>query len=229
MLGPPPHGDDAIGRYIAFRQMEAHARAGRRGPLLAEAREVLGRRQHADVENDPASTAIMDIALRTLLASPVSDETLEVLESLGPPRERLGARRGVRAGGAGGGRVPVGDGDLPVAVRERHRPNRQLQDLARASVAAARAGDRAEFARTFRLLAGQEDRRRDADDAQGETAKRTARGRQAAATGRRSAPRRTAPDKADRRDKLDRRADGALIASAESEHARARSGARRAR
>src|SRR4029450_4490589 len=37
-------------------------------------------------------------------------------------------------------------------------PNRQLQDLARASVSAARAGDRAEFARTFRLLAGQEDR-----------------------------------------------------------------------
>ena len=27
MLGPPPHGDDAIGRYIAFKQMEAHARA----------------------------------------------------------------------------------------------------------------------------------------------------------------------------------------------------------
>ena len=37
-------------------------------------------------------------------------------------------------------------------------PNRQLQNLARASVAAARAGDRAEFARTFRLLAGQDDR-----------------------------------------------------------------------
>jgi hypothetical protein len=35
--------------------------------------------------------------------------------------------------------------------------NRQLQHLARASVAAARAGNRAEFARTFRLLAGQED------------------------------------------------------------------------
>src|SRR6185369_6995753 len=25
-LGPPPHGDDAVGRYIAFKQMEAHAR-----------------------------------------------------------------------------------------------------------------------------------------------------------------------------------------------------------
>ena len=34
--------------------------------------------------------AVMDVALRTLLASPVSAETLEVLESLGPPRERLG-------------------------------------------------------------------------------------------------------------------------------------------
>ena len=32
--------------------------------------------------------------------------------------------------------------------------SRPLQHLARASVAAARAGDRAEFARTFRLLAG---------------------------------------------------------------------------
>ena len=49
MLGPPPHGEDAIGRYIAFRQIEAHARAGRRGaaarggargagPALARAR-----------------------------------------------------------------------------------------------------------------------------------------------------------------------------------------------
>jgi hypothetical protein len=53
-----------------FKQMEAHARAGRRGPLLAEAREVLARRAHTDVEEDPTSTAVMDIALRTLLASP---------------------------------------------------------------------------------------------------------------------------------------------------------------
>ena len=48
VLGPPPHGQDAVGRYIAFRQAEAHARAGRRAELLAEAREVLDRRSRRE-------------------------------------------------------------------------------------------------------------------------------------------------------------------------------------
>src|SRR4029078_9720097 len=64
VLGPPPHGDDEVGRYIAFKQMEAHARAGRLGALLAEAREVLARRSHAAVEDDPAWTAAMAITTR---------------------------------------------------------------------------------------------------------------------------------------------------------------------
>jgi hypothetical protein len=157
-LGPPPHGEDAIGRYIAFRQMEAHARASRLGPLLAEAREVLARRSYTEVETDPTLTAIMDIALRTLLASPVSDETMEVIESLGPPRERLAraeafAQLALETGAFKSAMVTF------VWLNENEKDaSRQLQDLARASVAAARAGDRAEFARTFRLLAGQEDR-----------------------------------------------------------------------
>ena len=158
VLGPPPHGDDAIGRYIAFKQMEAHARASRRGPLLAEAREVLARRAHADVEKDPASMAIMDIALRTLLASPVSDETLEVLESLGPPRERLGRAEAFAQAALEAGAFRSAMATFLWLHENDNDPNRQLQNLARASVAAARAGDRAEFARTFRLLAGQEDR-----------------------------------------------------------------------
>ena len=158
VLGPPPHGEDAIGRYIAFKQMEAHARANRRGPLLAEAREVLGRRPRAEVDEDPTSLAIMDMALRTLLASPVSDETMEMLESLGPPRERLG-----RAEAFAGAALEAGAFRSAMATflwlhENDTDPNRQLQNLARASVAAARAGDRAEFARTFRLLAGQDDR-----------------------------------------------------------------------
>ena len=89
ILGAPPHGDDDVGRYIAFRQVEAHARAGRRAELFAEAREALHRHGRADVDADPALGAIMDMALRTLEASPVSAETMEMLEALGPPRERL--------------------------------------------------------------------------------------------------------------------------------------------
>jgi hypothetical protein len=163
-LGPPPHGDDAIGRYIAFKQMEAHARANRRGPLLAEAREVLGRRAHVDVDQDPTSMAIMDIALRTLLASPVSDETLEVLESLGPPRERLGRAEAFAQAALEAGAFRSAMATFLWLNENDNDPNRQLQNLARASVAAARAADRAEFARTFRLLAGQEDHGDPADD-----------------------------------------------------------------
>ena len=121
-LGPPPHGDDAIGRYIAFKQIEMHARAGRRGPLLAEAREVLGRRDHAEVEEDPASTAVMDIALRTLLASPISDETLEVLESLGPPRERLGRAEAFAQTALETGTFRSAMATFLWLLRERHRP-----------------------------------------------------------------------------------------------------------
>ena len=208
VLGPPPHGDDVIGRFIAFRQMEAHARAGRLGPLLAEAREVLGRRQHADVQNDRTSAAIMDLALRTLLASPVSDATLEVLESLGPPRERLGRAEAFAQAALEAGAFRSAMATFVWLYENDTEPNRKLQDLARASVAAARAGDRAEFARTFRLLAGQEDRG-EPDDARA-NGKADGKGDK----------RPVASDKGDRRGKLDRPRDGALIASAEREHAR---------
>lgn len=78
ILGAPPHGDDAIGRYIAFRQAEAYARSGHRAELLAEAREALHRHDRAEVDADPALGAMMDMALRTLQASPVSPETMEI-------------------------------------------------------------------------------------------------------------------------------------------------------
>jgi hypothetical protein len=210
VLGPPPHGDDVIGRYITFKQMEMHARAGRRGPLLAEAREVLGRRGHAAVEDDPTSLAIMDIALRTLLSSPVSDETLEVLESLGPPRERLGRAEAFAQAALEAGAFRSAMATFLWLYEADNDPNRQLQNLARASVAAARAGDRAEFARTFRQLAGQEDQG-DAVDKQGAKKKPE----------RAKTPDNTDPrENADKANKLDRPKDGALIASAERDRAR---------
>jgi len=220
VLGPPPHGDDAIGRYIAFKQMEAHARANRRGPLLAEAREVLARRSHAEVENDLTSTAIMDMALRTLLASPVSDETMEVLESLGPPRERLGRADAFAQAALEAGAFRSAMATFLWLQENDNDPNRQLQNLARASVAAARAGDRAEFARTFRLLAGQDDR----DDRDDELARKPGKkGDKADKNAKRAdktdgADKNAKPDKAERLDRLPR--DGALIASSERDRAR---------
>ena len=150
-------GTMKLGRYIAFRQVEAHARAGRRAELLAEAREVLHRARRMEVEEEPALGAVMDLALHALLASTVSPETLEVLEALGPPRERLGraeafAQLALEAEAYGSATTT-----FLWLYQTDTDANRQLQHLARASVAAARAGNRAEFARTFRLLAGQAD------------------------------------------------------------------------
>ncbi len=157
ILGAPPHGDDAIGRYIAFRQAEAYARSGHRAELLAEAREALHRHDRAEVDANPALGAMMDMALRTLQASPVSPETMEILEALGPPRERLSraqsfAEMALSAGSYASAMATYGwlyDNDTDS--------ERRLQHLARECVASARAGARAEFARTFQLLAGQEE------------------------------------------------------------------------
>jgi hypothetical protein len=157
ILGPPPHGDDAIGRYIAFRQVEAHARAGRRAELFAEAREALHRHGRADVEADPALGAMMDMALRTLEASPVSSETLEMLEALGPPRERLSRAQAFAEMALGAGAYASAMATFGWLYDNDTDSERRLQHLAHESVAAARAGARAEFARTFLLLAGQEE------------------------------------------------------------------------
>src|SRR5450631_3950726 len=157
ILGAPPHGDDAIGRYIAFRQVEAHARAGRRAELLAEAREALHRHGHADVDADPALGAMMDLALRALEASPVSSETMEVLEALGPPRERLSRAQAFSEMALGAGAHASAMATFAWLYDNDTDSARKLQHLARESVAAARAGARAEFARTFLLLAGQEE------------------------------------------------------------------------
>ncbi|HSY41649.1 MAG TPA: hypothetical protein VLA79_19050, partial [Polyangia bacterium] len=157
ILGPPPHGDDAIGRYIAFRQVEAHARAGRRAELFAEAREALHRHGHADVEADPALGAMMDMALRTLEASPVSAETMEMLEALGPPRERLARAQAFAEMALGAGAHASAMATYAWLYDNDTDSERKLQHLAHESVAAARAGARAEFARTFLLLAGQEE------------------------------------------------------------------------
>ena len=157
ILGPPPHGDDEIGRYIAFRQVEAHARAGRRAELFAEAREALHRHGHADVEADPALGAMMDMALRTLEASPVSSETMEMLEALGPPRERLARAQAFAEMALGAGAHASAMATYAWLYDNDTDSERKLQHLAHESVAAARAGARAEFARTFLLLAGQEE------------------------------------------------------------------------
>jgi hypothetical protein len=157
ILGAPPHGDDAVGRYIAFRQVEAHARAGRRAELFAEAREALHRHGHADVDADPALGAIMDMALRTLEASPVSSETMEMLEALGPPRERLSRAQAFAEMALGAGAHASAMATYAWLYDNDTDSERRLQHLAHESVAAARAGARAEFARTFLLLAGQEE------------------------------------------------------------------------
>jgi hypothetical protein len=224
ILGPPPHGDDAIGRYIAFRQMEAHARAGRRGALLAEAREVLGRRSRAEVQQDPTSTAIIDMALRTLLASPVSDETMELLESLGPPRERLGRAEAFALAALEAGAFRSAMSTFVWLYENDKDPNRQLQNLARASVAAARAGDRAEFTRTFRLLAGQEDLGEPSGDKKGDK-----KGDKRPDTNGKPDKRAEKSDKSEKPDKPDKPEkerldrlprDGALIASSERDRVR---------
>ncbi len=157
ILGAPPHGDDAIGRYIAFRQVEAHARAGRRAELIAEAREALHRHGRAEVEADPALGAMMDMALRTLEASPVSSETIEMLEALGPPRERLSRAQAFAEMALGAGAHASAMATYAWLYDNDTDAERRLQHLAHESVAAARAGARAEFARTFLLLAGQEE------------------------------------------------------------------------
>jgi len=222
VLGPPPHGDDEVGRYIAFKQMEAHARAGRLAALLAEAREVLARRSHAAVEDDPASTAIMDIALRTLLASPVSDETLEVLESLGPPHERLGRADQFAQAALEAGAFRSAMSTFVWLYNNDNDPNRQLQNLARASVAAARGGDRAEFARTFRLLAGQEDQLEPGEKKAVAKAARAARdSKKVDRADKAGKPDADRPDRIDRGSRIELTSrDGSMIASAESEKAR---------
>jgi len=156
-LGPPPHGDDAVGRYLAFRQAEAHAKAGRRAELLGEARAALGKHGSKTVERDRALAAVFDMALRTLLASPVTAETLEVLEAIGVLGERLQRiERFAELAGAWG--VPASSMATFLWLAENDRAgDRRLHHLARATVAAARAGDRAQFARTFALLAEGDD------------------------------------------------------------------------
>jgi hypothetical protein len=198
ILGAPPHGDDAVGRYIAFRQVEAHARAGRRAELFAEAREALHRHGHADVEADPALGAMMDMALRALEASPVSSETMEMLEALGPPRERLSRAQAFAEMALGAGAHASAMATYAWLYDNDTDSERRLQHLAHESVAAARAGARAEFARTFLLLAGQEE-----TAARPSPAKANAKGKGTAAS-----PATAKPTAA---------GDGGLIASAEAE------------
>ena len=213
ILGPPPHGDDAIGRYIAFRQVEAHARAGRRAELLAEAREALHRHGRAEVDADPALGAVMDMAMRTLQASPVSAETLEVLEALGPPRERLARAEAFAEMALSAGAYASAMATFAWLYDNDTDAERRLQHLARECVAAARGGSRAEFARTFQLLAGQEEAG-DAGEASrsGSSGKSPGRAQPAKATVKAGARPTAKPD------------DGALIASAEADgrHAKQR-------
>ena len=161
-LGPPPHGDDALGRYLAFRQVEAHVKAGHRAEALAEARAALGRHHRATIDGHTALAAIDDFAMRLLVGSPVSAETIEVLEALGDPSERVARVERfalmAEAGGAHGSAVEA----FLWLMQNDPEENRRLHHLARASVAAARASDRAQFAKTFAMLASEGD----ADDAE---------------------------------------------------------------
>ena len=82
----------------------------------------------------------MDLALRTLRASPVSPETMEVLEALGPPRERLARAEAFAAGALDGGAPLSAMATFGWLYQNDSDPSRQLQHLARECVAAARAG-----------------------------------------------------------------------------------------
>lgn len=161
-IGPPPHGDDALGRYLAFRQVEAHVKAGRRAEALAEARAALGKHHRATIDGHTALAAIDDFAMRLLVGSPVSAESIEVLEALGDPSERVARVERfalmAEAGGAHGSAVEA----FLWLMQNDPEENRRLHHLARASVAAARGGDRAQFSKTFAMLASEGD----ADDAE---------------------------------------------------------------
>jgi hypothetical protein len=134
---------------------------------------------------------------------------MEVLESLGPPHERLWRAEAFAQAALEAGAFRSAQATFVWLYENDRDPNHQLQSLARSSVAAARAGDRAEFSRTFRLLAGQEDLTADRDNKSDKPDKKTDR-----PDGK--GDRRT--DKADRLDKRPR--DGALIASSETEKVR---------
>ncbi len=156
-IGPPPHGDDALGRYLAFRQVEAHVKAGRRAEALAEARAALGNHRRATVDGHTALAAIDDFAMRLLVASPVSNESIEVLEALGDPSERVArVERFALMAEAGNAYASAVEAFLWMMQNDPDE-NRRLHHLARASVAAARAGDRVQFGRTFAMLAGEGD------------------------------------------------------------------------
>jgi hypothetical protein len=157
-VGPPPHGDDAIGRYLAFRQMEAHVKAGRRAEALAEAREALRQHRRQTIDGHTALAAIDDLAMHLLIESPVTSQSIEVLETLGDPSERLARveRFALMAGTVGA--HASGMEAFVWLMNNDPDENRRLHHLARASVAAARAGDRVQFSRTFALLAGEGDR-----------------------------------------------------------------------
>jgi hypothetical protein len=162
-IGPPPHGNDAMGNYLAFRQVEAHVKAGRRAEALAEARAALNRQQRAVIDADAALAAIDDLALRILVSAPLTAQSIEVIEALGDPSERIGrVDRFAQMAEAVGAHGSAMDAFLWLMQNDPD-DNRRLHHLARASVAAARAGDRAQFSRTFAQLAGQSQEDADAD------------------------------------------------------------------
>ncbi|HET6146932.1 MAG TPA: hypothetical protein VFH68_05330 [Polyangia bacterium] len=214
-VGPPPHGDDAIGRYLAYRQMEAHVKAGRRAEALAEAREALAPHRRATIDGHTALAAIDDFAMRLLIGSPVTAKSIEVLEALGDPSERLArVERFALLAGTAGAHASGMEAFLWLMNNDPDE-NRRLHHLARASVAAARAGDRAQFSRTFALLSGEGDKLADENPA----ANPAAPGRGAAPPGR------TPSSQGSEKDKRSRAAGGSsssgggggLIASPDAE------------
>jgi hypothetical protein len=86
----------------------------------------------------------------------VSAETLELLEALGPPRERVGRAESFAQLALETGAFPSAMATFTWLYENDTDSRRKLHHLARATVAAARASDRVAFARNFRTLAGQE-------------------------------------------------------------------------
>ncbi len=78
-----------LGRYLRYRNALVRFQTNDEGALLAMARQLLGKRRAADNAADPIARASEELVYLQLARHPMTPETVEVVESLGPPDELL--------------------------------------------------------------------------------------------------------------------------------------------
>jgi len=103
---------------------------------------------------DARLSVLRDLAIATLLRSPVGDPTFETLEALGVPAERLKRVEQFAAAACAAGVHASALAALLWMAEQDRNPSRKLHHLARAAVAAARAGDHAQFTRLLAIIDG---------------------------------------------------------------------------